>query len=151
MKALITSMVLALSAIGAAGSAFAAEPIYTVDGVALSGYDAVAYFTDQKAVKGKVEFETEWSGAKWRFASAANRTAFSADPRKYAPQFGGYCAWAVSKGYTYKADPEAWRVVDGKLYLNYDRSVQEKWTRELPEVIDRASHNWPAVLSKPAK
>ncbi len=129
----------------------AAESIHKADGLALSGYDAVAYFTEGKAVKGSKEFEFEWRGARWRFASAANRDAFKGAPAKYAPQYGGYCAWAVSRDYTYSADPEAWRIVDGRLYLNYNKDVQAKWAQELPQVIDRADRNWPAVLEKPAK
>ncbi len=93
----------------------------------------------------------KWSGARWRFASGANRDAFKGAPAKYAPQYGGYCAWAVSRDYTYGADPEACRIVDGGLYLNYDKDVQAKWARELPQVIDRADRNWPAVLEKPGK
>jgi len=147
MKTIIAGAALFL----ATTSGFAADPIHKTDGLALSGYDAVAYFTESKAVKGKAEFETDWSGAKWRFASAANRDAFAAGPAKYAPQFGGYCAWAVSRDYTYSADPEAWKIVDGKLYLNYNMDLQKKWAKELPGVIDKGNRNWPAVLSKPAK
>ena len=130
---------------------FAAEPIYTKDGLALSGYDAVAYFTESKAVKGRAEFEHDWSGVRWRFASAAHRDAFAASPEKYAPQYGGYCAYAVSRDYTYATDPEAWKVVDGRLYLNYDKSVRILWEKELPEVIRAADRNWPEVLKKPAR
>lgn len=136
--------------LGCAG-AYAAEPIYKADGLAVSGYDAVAYFTEGRATKGSSEFETEWSGARWRFLSASSRDAFVAAPAKYAPQYGGYCAWAVSKNYTYQADPEAWKIVGGKLYLNYSKDVQRKWQEQLPEVIARADGNWPAVLDKPAK
>jgi hypothetical protein len=132
-------------------SASAAEPIYTKDGLALSGYDAVAYFTQSKAVKGEPEFEHEWEGVRWRFASAANREAFALSPAKYAPQYGGYCAYAVSRDYTYATDPEAWKVVDGKLYLNYDKKVRTLWEKELPEAISRADRNWPAVLAKPKR
>ncbi len=135
----------------AAVPAPAAEPIHTTDGMALSGYDAVAYFTEGRAVKGSNELEIEWGGARWRFASSANRDAFKGAPAKYAPQYGGYCAWAVSRDYTYSADPEAWRIVDGKLYLNYNKDVQAKWAQEVPQIIDRADKNWPAVLKKPAK
>ena len=132
-------------------SAHAAEPVHKTDGIALSGYDAVAYFTDGKPVKGSSSFEHSWNGATWRFASAAHRDAFVAAPEKYAPQYGGYCAWAVSKNYTYAADPEAWKIVDGKLYLNYDKSVREVWEKEIPAAIARADRNWPAVLSVPEK
>jgi hypothetical protein len=136
-------------ALAPACSVQAAEPIYTKDGLALSGYDAVAYHTAGKPTPGRPEHEAAWSGARWRFASAENRDAFLKDPARYAPQYGGYCAWAVSRGYVYRTDPEAWKLVDGKLYLNYDREVRAKWEKELPEVIRKADGNWPAVLDKP--
>lgn len=128
-------------------AAAAAEPIHAKDGLAVSGYDAVAYFTEGRARRGSPEFEHAWSGVTWRFSSAAHRDAFAAEPARYAPQYGGYCAWAVSKDYTYAADPEAWAVVGGKLYLNYDRAVQERWRADA-DAIARADRNWPAVLEK---
>jgi hypothetical protein len=125
-------------------------PIHTRDGLALSGYDAVAYFTQSKAVKGDPRFEHEWSGARWRFASEAHRDAFAQSPEKYAPRYGGYCAYAVARNYTAPTDPEAWKVVDGKLYLNYDKSVRSLWEKELPEAIGRADRNWPGALARTA-
>jgi YHS domain-containing protein len=117
-------------------------------GLAVDGYDAVAYFTDGKPVKGAKEFTHEWQGATWRFASAAHRDAFAAEPETYAPQYGGYCAWAVSQDYTADADPEAWTVVDGKLYLNYSAKVQATWGLDKAGNIAKADANWPAVLEK---
>jgi YHS domain-containing protein len=116
--------------------------------VAVDGTDVVAYFTDAKPAKGREEFQHEWNGAVWRFASAEHRDQFAAEPAKYAPQFGGYCAWAVSQGYTADIDPRAWKIVNGKLYLNYSTGVQEKWERDRTENILRAERNWPAVLKK---
>jgi hypothetical protein len=87
-------------------------------------------------------------GAQWRFASAANRDAFSADPGKYAPQYGGYCAWAVSQGYTAEIDPDAWRVESGKLYLNYSKSVQATWAKDVPGNIAKGDRNWPELKAK---
>jgi YHS domain-containing protein len=130
--------------------ASAVEPLFTKDGLALSGYDAVAYFTESRPVKGSAQFEHEWGGARWRFATAANREAFAKSPEKYAPRYGGYCAYAVSRNYTASADPEAWKVVEGKLYLNYDKTVRGLWEKELPEAIRSADRNWPAVLTRPA-
>ena len=100
----------------------AQDPIYTgtLSDLAVSGYDPVAYFTDGKPVEGSSDYSFAWNGAVWRFASQANLDEFKADPAQVRAQFGGYCAWAVSQGYTASADPEAWRIVDGKLYLNYD-------------------------------
>ncbi|MEM7222709.1 MAG: YHS domain-containing (seleno)protein [Pseudomonadota bacterium] len=115
---------------------------------AVSGYDAVAYFTEGKPVEGSDDFTVDYNGAVWRFASEENRDAFAADPAKYAPQYGGYCAWAVSQGYTASTDPEAWRIVDGKLYLNYSRSVQQTWEQNIPGNITAADGNWPKVLEE---
>lgn len=115
-------------------------------GLAVAGYDPVAYFTDGKAVEGSSEFTAEWKGATWRFASAAHRDQFKADPDKYAPQYGGYCAWAVSQDKTAGIDPEAWKIVDGKLYLNYDKEVQAMWEKDVPGNIRKADANWPGLL-----
>ena len=125
-------------------------PIYTgiVKGVAVGGYDPVAYFSEKKAVAGKADITLEHEGTTWRFSSPANRDAFKADPAKYAPQYGGYCAWAVSQGYTAKGDPNVWSVVDGKLYLNYNRSVQTGWEKNTPGNIKKGDANWPRVLGK---
>ena len=124
--------------------------VYTglVRGVAVGGYDPVAYFTDGKARKGSPEIFLEHNGAKWRFVSEANREAFQAAPEKYAPQFGGYCSWAVSRGYTAKGDPNAWKIVDGKLYLNYNRDVQKTWMKNVSGNIAKGNANWPKVLNK---
>ncbi|MEP6970963.1 MAG: YHS domain-containing (seleno)protein [Betaproteobacteria bacterium] len=126
------------------------KQVYTglFSNVALSGYDAVAYFTENKPVKGDAKFAQEYQGAQWHFASAANRDAFAADPKRFAPQYGGYCAWAVSEGSTASADPKLWKIVDGKLYLNYDADVQKKWDRDIPGHIRKADQNWPKVLGK---
>jgi YHS domain-containing protein len=125
-------------------------PVYTgtFNNNAISGYDAVAYFTQGKPIKGDKKFSANYKGATWFFASAANRDSFLKDPEKYAPQFGGYCAWAVSQGYTASADPEAWKIVNGKLYLNYDKSIQAKWEKEIPKNINSGDKNWPALLAK---
>lgn len=119
----------------------------TTDG-AIRGHDPVAYFTESKPVKGKAEFTATWMGATWRFASAKNRDMFKADPARYAPQFGGYCAYAVSRGYTASTDPNAWTIVDGKLYLNYSVSVMQTWRKDTATYIARARANWPKVLKK---
>lgn len=118
-----------------------------VEGVAVGGYDPVAYFTENKPVKGSEEITADYKGATWRFASSENRDTFLADPERYAPQYGGYCAYAVSTGYTAKADPEAWTVVDGKLYLNYSKGVQSRWSQDIPGNISKADANWPGVLN----
>jgi YHS domain-containing protein len=119
-----------------------------VKGVAVGGYDPVAYFAEGKPVKGRQDIALEHEGVTWRFASDANRDAFKAEPAKFAPQYGGYCAWAVSRGYTAKGDPNAWSVVGGKLYLNYNLSVKRDWEKDTPGNISKGDGNWPKVLAK---
>lgn len=123
---------------------------YFVDGagVAIRGADPVAYFAEGAAVFGSSEFIHVWGNAVWQFASAENRDLFAANPEQYAPQYGGFCAWAVSQGYTASIDPEAWRIVEGRLYLNYDSRVQRQWERDIPGNIAKADANWPEVLNE---
>lgn len=121
---------------------------YVKRGLALDGYDAVAYFTESRAVRGRADLEFEWDGARWRFASPANRDRFAKEPQRFAPQFGGYCAYAVSQGHTASADPEAWSVVNGRLYVNYSQSVKKTWEKDIPGYLRQAEANWPAVLKK---
>jgi YHS domain-containing protein len=112
------------------------------DGLALRGFDAVAYFAVDNAVKGSPKYEYAWNGAKWLFSSEENMKKFQENPEAYAPQFGGYCSFAVSEGYTANGDPEAWKVVDGKLYLNYNKQVKEKWEQNQAERIEKGKANW---------
>jgi hypothetical protein len=133
--------------IGAAGSA-GAQQVFVDKGAAIKGYDPVAYFVDGKPVAGSPQFTHRWSGAEWRFASAANRDKFAAEPEKYAPQYGGFCAYGLSQGYKVKIEPDAWRIVDGKLYLNYDQSVQQTWVKDIPGYIAKADANWPKLRDK---
>ncbi len=133
----------------AAGAARAAEPVNTNGSpLALGGYDVVAYFTEGKPVAGQAAHEAQWNGARWRFASAPHRERFLAEPERFAPRYGGYCAYAVSRGYTAPVAPEAWRIVDGRLYLNYSKDVQKLWEREIPANIKKADTHWPGVLAK---
>lgn len=119
--------------------------VYSEDGVALGGTDPVAYFTEGKPVQGSPAHSYDHDGATWHFASAETRDAFAADPERYAPKYGGYCAWAVSQGYTAKTDPDAWRIVDGKLYLNYNKAVQQRWEGDIPGNIAKGDANWPGL------
>lgn len=118
------------------------------DGVALQGFDAVAYFAVDNAVQGNKTYEYVWNGAKWLFSSEENMNKFKANPEEYAPQFGGYCSWAVSKGYTADGDPKAWKVVDGKLYLNYNPEVKEMWEKEQQGNIKKGEENWVEFKTK---
>ncbi|MDZ7627027.1 MAG: YHS domain-containing (seleno)protein [Parvularculaceae bacterium] len=116
--------------------------------LAVGGYDAVAYFEDSTPVKGSKEFAYQYEDATWLFANADNLEQFKQDPEAYAPQYGGYCAWAVAQGYTAPGNPKNWSVRSGKLYLNYDNSVQAKWLKDPEGFIVKADANWPTVLDK---
>jgi len=113
--------------------------------IAIKGYDPVAYFTQSAPARGLPQVTQQWMGATWLFSSAGNRDLFAASPEKYAPRYGGYCAYAVSKGRTAGVDPEAWKIVDGKLYLNYSKGVQEKWQKDTKGRIEQADKNWPSL------
>ncbi len=131
--------------------AFAASPeVYTglLSNLAVDGYDPVAYFDAGAPAKGSKEFSFDYNGASWRFTSAENLEKFKANPSAYAPQYGGYCAWAVSQNYTAPGNPENWAVRGGKLYLNYNDKVQSDWLKDPDGFIVKADANWPGVLSK---
>jgi YHS domain-containing protein len=119
--------------------------------LAIKGYDVVAYFVDSKPVRGNAQFSHSWNSATWQFASAANRDLFAKDPEKYAPQYGGYCAYAMAKNSVVDIDPDALRIVDGKLYLNYSQSVQRQFLAEIPGLIKSANQNWPAHRARLTK
>ena len=125
-----------------------AMPIYLEDGVAADGHDPVAYFTEGKAVKGDAKFQHAWSGAKWNFSSAANRDLFAASPEKYAPQYGGFCAYGVSYGSKPKGSGEAWHIHEGKLYLNYNQAIRVLWRTDVPGYIAKAEANWPQLKDR---
>jgi len=117
-------------------------------GVAIEGYDPVAYFTDGKPVEGRKENSYDWMGATWQFASVEHRDLFAKDPEKYAPQYGGYCAWAVAHGYTAEIDPEAWTIDDGRLFLNYNKKIQAQWLADMKKYIVDGDKNWPELKQK---
>jgi hypothetical protein len=124
----------------------AIDPINTTsDGLAIKGYDPVAYFLEKRPVKGNEKFTYTWMDAQWLFSSIENRESF---PDTYAPKYGGYCAYAVSQGTTADIDPEAWSIVDGKLYLNLNKKIQSHWTDNMTAFIKKADENWPAILKE---
>ncbi len=123
-------------------------PFFATDGLALRGYDPVAYFIDAKPVQGSPEHEWEWGGVTWRFATADNRERFHNNPERFAPQYGGFCAWAVANNYLFPVDPFAWRIVDDKLYLNANQRVQRNWERDIPGFIEKADLNWPGLRTQ---
>lgn len=128
--------------------AAAVDPIYTplFSKVAVKGYDTVAYFSENKAVKGNKKISYEWQGAVWLFSSEENRQRFIATPKKFAPQYGGYCAFAVAQDKTASIDPTLFTIVNGKLYLNYNKSINKKWLNNKEGFIVDADKNWPGLL-----
>lgn len=128
---------------------FAADEIYTgtFSNKAVSGYDTVAYFTEGQPVKGDSQWQVEYKGADWYFSSKENLGKFKANPENYAPQYGGYCAWAISaKNDFASAEPDLWAIVDGKLYLNYDAGVKKRWDEDRAGHISTADQNWPNLI-----
>lgn len=116
-----------------------------VEGTALGGYDAVAYHTTGDAVRGSESITLSYQGATWRFASAENRSLFEANPDAYAPEYGGHCAWAAAQGYLAQGDPQVWRIVDGRLFLNASQGINRRWLRDIPGFISQADANWPGL------
>ncbi|MEM9233653.1 MAG: YHS domain-containing (seleno)protein [Pseudomonadota bacterium] len=149
----IFALIATVLALSVASFSFASaqekSPVYLMPGsdVAVGGYDAVSFF-DGDAQRGDSGFTARYNGATWHFISAENRDRFMADPASFAPQYGGYCAWAVSEGYLAKGDPRYAQIVAGKLYLNFNMNIQAKWSRDIPGHIARANENWPAVLER---
>jgi YHS domain-containing protein len=139
----------ALALLGATWATFASAGAYfEKDGAAIRGHDPVAYFTQNKAVPGLPAYQAEYKGSTFRFASQANRDAFVADPARYAPQYDGFCAFGTAGGYKAAIDPAAFTIVDGKLYLNYNRDVQKQWSADRAGFIAKADRNWPAVAKQ---
>ncbi len=131
----------------AASMAQAREPaVFQKNGIAINGADPVAYFTQQRPVIGSADHAYDWNGARWHFASAANRDSFAGDPEGYAPRFGGYCAFAASRGYLAPTTPEAWTVHEGTLYLNANLRARELWLEDIPGNIAKGEANWPGIL-----
>ena len=130
----------------ASASAFAQDYSHSTPG--LSGYDPVAYFTEGKPVRGNGRHVTVVDDVTYAFASAEHQKMFEANPQKYLPAFGGYCAYGIGVGKKFVADPEVWRIVDGKLYLNLDESVQQKWEKDIPGYIKKGDANWVTVKDK---
>jgi len=146
IKTVLASLVL-MTAVFTSASQAADDPIYTsyLSNAAVQGYDPITYFTDGAPKKGLDQFSTQYQGADFYFSSQKNLDLFKANPTAYAPQYGGYCAWAVAQGYTAKGDAKHWRIVDGKLYLNYSESVQKSWAEDIAGNINKADNNWPSV------
>ena len=140
VRACFALPLLALAMLGSAATA--GEANLTFQGLAIQGYDPVAYFTDAKAVPGDPEITATHDGATYRFASAEHRSAFQADPGKYVPQYGGYCAYGASQGYNAPIEPEQFTIADGKLYLNYNADVRKRWNEDRGSYISKADAYW---------
>ena len=140
MAILIAVLALLVSTTSARAGEF-----YEKAGAAIAGYDPVAYFTEGKPVAGSPEHTFEYKGSTFLFASQANRDAFVADPEKYAPEYGGFCAFGAAGGYKAKIEPEAFTIVEDKLYLNYNEAIQKKWRGDIPGYVAKADKNWPEV------
>ena len=114
-------------------------------GRVLDGYDVVAYFTQNRAIEGSEQYSYDWGGATWLFSNANNRDLFKANPTRYQPEYSGYCAFAVAQGAIAGVDPNAFTLVDGKLYLNFSRGVHRRWSRDIPGNIRSGDRNWPSL------
>ena len=130
---------------GMSFNASAIDEVYTgfFSNEAIRGYDAVAYFTQGMPVKGSNEYSFEYKGATWKFSTAEHLNLFKSDPETYAPQYGGYCAYAIANGDTASAEPDLWTIHNGKLYLNYNRRINRLWRENMEEYIKQADSNWP--------
>src|SRR6267154_702154 len=142
MKKIITILFVSFTVIQAFPQS---SEVYITEEGAIQGYDPVAYFKEGKPLKGKKEFSTLWNGAQWSFSSKQNLETFKSDPEKYAPQYGGYCAYGTSEGHKAPTQPDAWSIVNDKLYLNYNKDVQRDWKKNQSELIEKANRNWPKV------
>lgn len=125
--------------------------VFQKDGIAIRGYDPVAYFKQSKPVKGQETISYDWNGVKWLFSSDENKEDFKANPEKFAPQFGGYCAYGLSENHKSPTEPDAFTIVDDKLYLNYNLKVKELWKKDTPRRIKKANDLWPVLKSKDIK
>ena len=149
-------LLLMLALVAMSFSALAAKPVNTLKNsffasqtdTAINGYDTVAYFTKNSPVKGLDANTYEWKGAKWKFESQANLALFKSNPEKYAPQYGGYCAYGVASDNLVKVDPDQFTIHEGKLYLNYDASVQKDWLKDIPGYIKKADAKFQSLLTK---
>jgi YHS domain-containing protein len=145
LQQLFTGLVLVL--IATTGHAFAEAHNLDANGVAIKGYDPVAYFTQEKAVKGDASITSEYNGATYYFASNDHKATFDNNPAQYVPAYGGHCAFGASQGYLVDIEPDKFKVVDGKLYLNFNTRAQKLWLQDTPGHIKRANTNWPNLKS----
>jgi YHS domain-containing protein len=143
----------AFLALAALSTMASAKELLNVDGnrVAIQGYDPVAFFTDSRPVKGNPQFQSEYHGAKYYFASSEHKAAFDKEPAKYEPQFGGYCAYGVSQGHKAPVEIEAWQIVNGRLLMQYDLDIKSKFNQDQQGTLKKADENWPGLVERYGK
>lgn len=146
-------LLFALLILAALPTVAAAKDLLNLDGsgVAIQGYDPVAFFTDNRPVKGNPQFQSDYHGAKYYFASAEHKTAFDQEPNKYEPQFGGYCAYGASRGNKAPVKIEAWQIVNGRLLMQYDLDVKSDFNKDQQGNLRKADQNWPGLIEKYGK
>lgn len=142
MKILLLAAVFSLAACSASAQQ---SEVFQKDGAAINGYDPVAFFTEQKPIKGSLQYTTEWNNAMWLFSTPANRDSFARAPHKYAPQYGGYCAYGMADGHKAPTETGTWAIIKGKLYFNYNQKVKEIWNKNTEKFIQQANTNWETV------
>ena len=143
MKSILFSLVLFLIISNAAHAQN--SEVFQKDGIAINGYDAVAFFTEQKPVKGDKQFSYAYKNVDWLFSNSANRELFKTSPEKYAPQYGGYCAFGTADGHKAPTQADTWTIVDDKLYFNYNLKVKDLWNKNMQAYIEKADKNWPTI------
>jgi YHS domain-containing protein len=143
MKKLVTLVLFVLTT-----GAYAQSQYFNNNGIAINGYDPVAFFTENAAMEGSKQYSYEWNGTTWQFKNAANRDSFKSNPEKYAPQFGGYCAYGMSENHKAPTEPQAFTIVDNKLYLNYNMEVLKMWRKDTKGRITKAEMNWKSLKDK---
>jgi YHS domain-containing protein len=144
MKQLLTIAIIFVSTISIAHAQ--KSPVYATNGIALGGYDAVAFFTQSKPVKGSASYSYSWEGVNWLFADKADLESFKKSPMKFAPAYGGYCAYGTSEGHKAPTHADTWTIVNNKLYFNYNRKVKEMWLKNQSALIDSANRKWPLIM-----
>jgi YHS domain-containing protein len=151
-ESVVNKMLFALLALAALSAVASGKELLNLDnGVAIQGYDPVAFFTDHRPVKGDARFQSQYHGANYYFASAEHRAAFDKEPAKYEPQFGGFCAYGASRGKTVPVKIETWEIVNGRLLLQYDLDVKSKFDNDPQGTLKKADENWPGLVDKYGK
>ena len=148
MKRIYNLAAILLCIVLAGCTSLGGEPTFQDEGIAVNGYDVVAYFTEQHPVKGNLEFSSHYKDTQWLFSSEEHKLLFEQNQQQYLPQYGGYCAYGMSKGFVVDTDPNAFTILNNKLYLNYSLGVRETWLQDTALYIERADKNWLEKIAK---